>query len=403
MRGPHAAHAGRDPVRQPLCGLRVIDFTHVVAGPLATHMLRLLGAEVIKIESPEGDPLRNYSLVPGERGMAPAFIGINAGKKSVVLDLKAEEGRDAARRLIGSADIVVENFRPGVIGRLGLGYDDARALKPDIIFCSVSGFGQDGPLRDHPAIDQIVQSVSGLMRVSGLEEDGPIRIGIPIVDTFCGVMAALAILSAVIQRDRFGGQGQFVDVSMLDTTLVMMLSVVNPFLINGTPHVRTGNRGFSRAPTADTFATANGAVTIGAVQENHVRRLFDALGRPDLGDDPRFADRDGRMAHSDALQDELRAAFAARSAAQWGPLLAKAGVPAGEVLDFGDVLARGWVDQRDLRLSIPFGQDRVEILNAGFRFANGGGPGHCEPAPHLGEHTHAVLAGGSGAVNLHRP
>ncbi len=377
-------------MHQPLSGLRVVDFTHVVAGPLATHMLRLLGAEVIKVESPGGDPLRQYSLVPEERGMAPAFVGINAGKKSIVLDLKSPEGAEAARRLIASADIVVENFRPGVLDRLGFGFEAARALRPGLIYCSVSGFGQTGPLRDHPAIDQIVQSMSGLMNLSGQEEDGPIRIGIPIVDTFCGVMAALAILAAVIQRERFGGQGQNVDVAMLDTSMVLMLAVVNPFLLNGTPFVRTGNRGFSRAPTADTFPTAEGQITIGAVQENQVRRLFEALGRADLYEDPRFSDRDARMRHEDALQGELRAALAARAAAEWGPILATAGVPAGEVLNFSDVLSRGWIDERDLTLSIPYDSEDARILNAGFRFSEGG-PGVDAPAPPLGAHGPEVL------------
>ncbi|MDF0599305.1 CoA transferase [Psychromarinibacter sp. C21-152] len=376
---------------QPLEGIRVVDFTHVVAGPLATHFLRLLGAEVVKVETPQGDPLRNYSLVPEERGMAPAFVGINAGKKSVVLDLKSEDGQRAARRLIRSADIVVENFRPGVMDRLGFGFEAAKALKPDILYCSVSGFGQVSPLRDHPAIDQIVQSMSGLMNVSGLEEDGPIRIGIPIVDTFCGVLAALAMLAAVIQRDRFGGEGRMIDVAMLDATMVMMLSVVNPFLLNGTPYERCGNRGFSRAPTADTFSCAEGQITIGAVQDNQVRRLFEALGRPDLSDDPRFADRDSRMAHDEVLQAEIRDALAARPAAEWGTILAAAGVPAGEVLYFGDVLDRGWVDERDLFLSIPFGGGQAQVLNAGFRF-DAAGPGHDRPAPKLGADTDAVLS-----------
>ncbi len=377
-------------MQQPLSGLRVVDFTHVVAGPLATHMLRLLGAEVIKVESPGGDPLRQYSLVPEERGMAPAFVGINAGKKSVVLDLKSEDGAEAARRLIGSADILVENFRPGVLERLGFGFEAARALRPGLVYCSVSGFGQTGPLRDHPAIDQIVQSMSGLMNLSGCEEDGPVRIGIPIVDTFCGVMAALAIVSAVLQRERFGGEGQYVDVAMLDTSMVMMLAVVNPFLLNGTPFARTGNRGFSRAPTADTFPTAEGQITIGAVQENQVRRLFEALGRADLADDPRFSDRDARMYHDDALQAELRAALAARPAAEWGPILAEAGVPAGEVLDFTEVLSRSWLEERDLTLTIPYDGAEAQILNAGFRYATSG-PGIDAPAPDLGAHGPEVL------------
>lgn len=375
---------------QPLKGLKVVDFTHVVAGPLATHMLRLLGAEVIKIESPAGDPLRNYSLVPEERGMAPAFVGINAGKKSVVLDLKSDQGLAMAQTLIREADIVVENFRPGVLDRLGLGYEACKELKQDILFCSVSGFGLNSPLRDHPAIDQIVQSLSGLMNLSGEPDDGPIRIGIPIVDTFVGMMAALAILSAVIQRDRFGGP-QLIDVAMLDATMVMMLAVVNPFMINGTPFKRTGNRGFSQAPTADTFPTASGQITIGAVQDNQVQRLFKALGREDLSSHPDYANRDVRQANADALQGEIRAAFADKPASVWGPILAKAGVPAGEVLDFTDVLDRGWIDERDLRLSIPYeaatdGTGETQILNAGFRFERDG-PGHNEAAPKLGEHT----------------
>lgn len=379
-------------MHQPLNGIRIVDFTHVVAGPLATHLLRLMGAEVIKIETPQGDPLRNYSLVPGERGMAPAFVGINAGKKSVILDLKSPDGKAAAQSLIASADIVVENFRPGVMDRLGFGFDALKALKPDILFCSVSGFGQKSPLRDHPAIDQIVQSMSGLMNVSGEKDDGPIRIGIPIVDTFCGVLAALAMLSALIQRERFGGKAQRIDVAMLDATMVMMLAVVNPFLINGTEFERCGNRGFSRAPTADTFDCKQGQLTIGAVQENQVTRLYDVLGLQHLADDPRFADRDTRMANDTALQAELLRAFGTKTATEWGPLLAEAGVPAGEVLNFDDVLDRGWLDDRDLVLSIPCDGSSANILNAGFRFEHGG-PGVDSGAPKLGEHTAEICAG----------
>lgn len=376
---------------QPLAGYRVVDFTHVVAGPLATFLLRLLGAEVIKIEGPGGDPFRNYSLVPQERGMAPAFVGINAGKKSVVLDLKSEEGRATATTLVESADVVVENFRPGVIERLGFGFEDCKRIRPGIIHCSVSGFGQDGPLRDNPAIDQIVQSLSGLMRVSGEEPDGPIRIGIPIVDTYTGVLAALAIVSALLQRERFSGEGQRVDVAMLDATIVMMFSVVNPWLINRTPFTRVGNRGFSRAPTADTFPTADGGLTVGAVQEGQVRRFFECIGLKALIGDPRFSDRDVRMENAEALQAEIVRALSMKPASEWGELLAAAGVPAGEVLDFTDVLDRGWIDARDLKMSIPFGEGSVEILNAGFKFAEHG-PGLAEAAPALGEHTESVRA-----------
>jgi len=378
-------------MQQPLKGLRVVDFTHVVAGPLCTHFLRLLGAEVIKVESPKGDPLRNYSLVPAERGMAPAFMGINAGKQSVVLDLKSDDGRAAARDLIAASDILVENFRPGVLERLGFGFEEAKRLSPGIIYCSVSGFGLDSPLRDHPAIDQIVQSLSGLMMVSGEPDDGPMRVGIPIVDTFSGLLAAYAVLGAVIQRERFGGEGQMVDVAMLDATLVMMLSIVNPLLINGTKFTRTGNLGFSRAPTADTFPTADGFITVGAVQQVQVQRLFAALGVASLLDDARFADGDARIANAAALRADLEKAFAAKPARDWAGILARAGVPAGEVCSVEDVLARGWIDNRDLKMRIaaPDGGE-TEILNAGFRYASGG-PGLEGAPPPLGADTQAVL------------
>jgi len=393
-------------VPQPLEGIRVVDFSHVVAGPLATHFLRLLGAEVIKVEPPAGDPLRDYTLVPGERGMAPAFVGINAGKRSVVLDLKTQAGRTAARRLVETADAVVENFRPGVIERLGVGYDAVKAFNPGIVYCSVSGFGQFGPMRDHPAIDQIVQSVSGLMQLSGEANSGPMRIGIPIVDTFSGLLAAFAILAALMQRERGNGDGQFIDVSMLDATMVMMLAVVNPFLIAGTRPTRSGNRGFSQAPTADTFATKDGAITIGAVQQNQVERLFRAIDRTDLLDDARFADGDLRIANGKALQAELRAAFAMRTAEEWSATLNAAGVPAGAVRAFTEVIGLPFLDQRALKQVVPLADGFTTILNAGFVFANDG-PGVSEGAPLLGEHTETVLSSldrpGKRAAHARRP
>jgi crotonobetainyl-CoA:carnitine CoA-transferase CaiB-like acyl-CoA transferase len=283
---------------QPLSGVRIADFSHVIAGPLATHFLCQLGAEVIKVEPPMGDVLRYYTQRRELRGMAEPFIGANAGKKSVVLDLKSAFGRMAAQKLIASADIMVENFRPGVINRLGLGYDMVRAHNPSLIFCSISGYGQSGPMRDYPAIDQIIQSVSGLMGLSGEPDSGPMRVGFPIVDTYSALLAALAIQSAYIQRERDPERkGQYIDMSMLDASLVMMASVINPMVISDTQPRRTGNRGFSLAPTADTFETLENSITIGAVQQNQYERLCEALGRPDLLDDARFADPESRMAH----------------------------------------------------------------------------------------------------------
>ena len=379
---------------RPLAGVRIADFSHVIAGPLATHFLCLLGAEVIKVEPPTGDVLRNYTQRRELRGMSEAFIGANAGKKSIVLDLKSDAGREAASRLIESSDILVENFRPGVIDRLGLGYETVRKTNPGLIFCSISGYGQSGPMRDYPAIDQIIQSVSGLMGLSGEPDGGPMRVGFPIVDTYSALLAAFAIQSAYVQRLRDPeGRGQHIDMSMLDASLVMMASVIHPLMISDTNPKRTGNRGFSLAPTADTFDTLKDPITIGAVQQGQYERLCTALERPDLLTDPRFADPDSRMVHDDALQAELARTFATRTALEWEVILSEAGVPAGAVRPVREVLELDQLQGRDLMVEIPVPNPAVEqasILNAGFRFAHDG-PGVSGPPPLLGEHTEAVL------------
>ena len=380
---------------QPLAGVRIADFSHIIAGPLATHFLRLLGAEVIKVEPPTGDVLRNYTQRRELRGMAEPFIGANAGKKSIVLDLKSEFGRDAARKLIATSDILVENFRPGVIDRLGLGHAELQKGHPGLIFCSISGYGQDGPMRDYPAIDQIIQSVSGLMSLSGEPDSGPMRVGFPIVDTYSALLAAFAIQSAYVQRERDPQKrGQFIDMSMLDASLVMMASVVNPLVISGTEPRRTGNRGFSLAPTADTFETLDEPITIGAVQQNQYERLCAALGRPDLLQDVRFADSDSRMVHDKELQGQLATSFRTRTALEWERILSDAGVPAGAVRPVRDVLDLPQLRGRDLRLDIEVPNAAVghtTILNAGFKFAHDG-PGLDAPPPLLGEHTAQILA-----------
>lgn len=379
---------------KPLAGVRIADFSHVIAGPLATHFLCLLGAEVIKVEPPTGDVLRNYTQRKELRGMAEAFIGANAGKKSIVLDLKSAEGQEAARRLITTSDIMVENFRPGVIDRLGLGYDSIKQDNPGLVYCSISGYGQSGPMRDYPAIDQIIQSVSGLMGLSGEPDAGPMRIGFPIVDTYSALLAAFAMQSAYIQKVRDPqGRGQFIDMSMLDASLVMMASVINPMMISGTEPQRTGNRGFSLAPTADTFPTMDNAITIGAVQQNQYERLCAALQRADLLEDARFADPDSRMANDAALQAELTKSFATRTAAEWEVILSEAGVPAGAVRPIRDVLDLPQLEGRKLTVEVDVPSEavrRTTILGAGFIFERDG-PEVAGPPPRLGEHTEVVL------------
>lgn len=250
-------------------------------------------------------------------------------------------------------------------------------------------------MRDYPAIDQIIQSVSGLMGLSGEADSGPMRVGFPIVDTYSALLAAFAIQSAYIQRERDPERkGQYIDLSMLDASLVMMASVINPLVISDTEPKRTGNRGFSLAPTADTFDTLKDSITIGAVQQNQYERLCHAIERPDLLDDPRFATPDARMTNDVALQTELSRSFATKTALEWEEILSKAGVPAGAVRPVREVLELPQLEGRDLKLEIDVPNDavrRTTILNTGFRFAHDG-PGVSAPPPRLGEHTDEILA-----------
>ena len=374
-----------------LSGIRIADFTHVLSGPIATHFLCLMGADVIKIESPEGgDTMRNYGT--DQSGMAPPFIAVNAGKRSIALDLKSEAGLESARRLLATCDVVVENFRPGVMDRLGLSHETCRKLNPNIIYCSISGYGQFGELRNNPAIDQIIQSTSGLMSLTGEPSTPPIRIGFPVVDTFTGLLAAFAIMSSLLRRER-SGEGQYIDVAMFDAALVMMISSLGPYLINGIKPEKQGNRGFSMSPTADTFPTKQGSITLGAVRQEQFERLCKAIGRPDLIADPRYADRKSRIENAGSLRESVIEGLASRTAEEWEPLLNAVSVAAGVVREIPDVAAQSHLTDRHLKLPVAFpgfSLEQVEVLNAGFLFAQDA-PGIDRPPPRLGEHTEEIM------------
>ena len=381
---------------KPLAGLKVVDFSHVMAGPFANYFLGLLGAEVIKVEAPgRGDLFRDYDPDPRYAGMSPAFVAANAGKKSVVLDLKQPEGLEAARRLIAVSDVVVENFRPGVMDRLGLGYDAARGLREDIIYCSVSGYGQSGPMRDYPAIDNVVQATAGVMSVSGEPDGPPVRMGVPIVDTYVGTLAALAILAAIAGRARFS-EGQRIDVAMLDAALVMLTGAATPYLVKGEVPVRTGNTGFSAQPTAGLFSCRDGElVSLGVVQQTQYEQLCRVIARPDLAADPRFVDIKSRRAHARQLTAILEGVFLSRDSEAWEAALSQVGVPCGVVRDVGAACELAQLQHRGLKLPIriqglPDGEE-VSVLNAGFVFAHDG-PGVDQPPPTHGQHTAEVLA-----------
>jgi crotonobetainyl-CoA:carnitine CoA-transferase CaiB-like acyl-CoA transferase len=380
---------------QPLAGIRVADFSHVMAGPYATHLLRLLGAEVIKIEAPErGDAMRYYGPDRRYDGMAPAFVAVNAGKKSICLDLKAPADLAVARSLIARCDVLVENFRPGVMARLGLGFEATKALRPDIVYCSVSGYGQSGPLRDWPAIDNIVQATSGMMSLGGEPGDPPMRVGFPAVDTLTGQTAAFAILAALLRRARGSSEAQFIDVAMFDASLAFMASAVVPYLVTGKALQRTGQVGYSGQPTSGLFRTADDRyVSLGVVQQHQFERLAALLDRRQWLADPRFASSQLRLVNAAALVAELDAVFATAEAAHWESVLSAAGVPCGMVREVGEAVTLPHLAQRELKLplSVPGFADPVAVVNAGFRM-DSDGP-HVDVAPpRLDENREEILA-----------
>jgi CoA:oxalate CoA-transferase len=378
-----------------LDGIRVADFSHVMAGPYATHLLRLLGAEVIKIEAPgKGDAMRYYGTDRRYDGMAPAFIAVNAGKKSIVLDLKQPQDLEVARRLVARCDVLVENFRPGVMARLSLDYAAVRALNSRIVYCSVSGYGQSGPRRDWPAIDNIVQATSGMMSLGGDPDSPPTRVGFPVVDTLTGQTAAFAIVAALLRRER-GGAGDYIDVAMFDATMAFMTSAVVPYLVTGRALERTGNTGYSGQPTAALFVARDGQrVSLGVVQQHQFEQLARLLEQPQWLSDPRFVNPDARRANAAALQETLAAVLRTRDAADWEALLSAAGIPCGVVRDIAAAMSLPALDERSLRVplhipGLPQSED-VAVLGPGFVSA-ASGPAHLDRPPRHGEHTAEIL------------
>jgi CoA:oxalate CoA-transferase len=378
-----------------LGGIRVLDLTNVLAGPFGAYQLALLGAEVIKVEAPgAGDLARQLGADPAlnKALMGASFLAQNAGKRSVTINLKSEAGKAVFRRLLRTADVVIENFRPGVMERLGLGNDALRALKPDLIYCAISGFGQDGPLKDNPAYDQIVQGLSGVMSVTGDAASAPLRVGYPIADTIGGLTAAFAIAAALVRRGR-SGEGECIDVSMLEATLVTMGWQVSNWLIAGVRPQPLGNENMTAAPSG-LFATGDGPLNIAANQQQQFETLARLIGRPDLATDPRFADREDRKRNRLALKAEIEVALAGKSAREWSELFNAQGVPAGEVLDIPEVLEHPQVAGRDLvkRFEGAPGVGKpVAVVRSGFRLESGD-PAPATPPPALGADTEEVLA-----------
>jgi len=378
-----------------LAGTRVLDLTNVLAGPFCCYQLAQLGAEVIKVEVPgSGDLARQLGADPdlNRRGMGASFLAQNAGKRSITINLKHSKGREAFTRLAATCDVVVENFRPGVMERLRLDYAELKAIKPEIIYCAISGFGQDGPLKSNPAYDQIVQGLSGIMSVTGDAQSAPLRVGYPVADTTGGMTAAFAIAAALFRRER-SGEGEFIDVSMLESSLVAMGWVVSDWLIAGKRPEPMGNENMTASPSG-AFRTGKGLLNIAANQQSQFEALCRLIGRPELASDARFAGREERRRHRFELTAEIENALATRTAAEWAALMNDKRIPAGEVLDVPSVLEHPQIVTRKLLRAferVP-GVDRaVRVVRSGFRLGSGD-PAPSSPPPALGADTNRLLA-----------
>ncbi len=379
--------------RAILSGIRVLDLTNVLAGPFATLHLALLGAEVIKIENPkDGDLARKLGCVPelNDQLMGTSFLAQNANKKSVTLNTKSPEGKEIFKLLAKDADVLVENFRPGVMDRLGLGWTVLREINPRLVYCAISGFGQTGPDADKPAYDQIIQGLSGEMAVNGDARLTPLRAGFPVCDTVGGLNAAFAILAALYHRERTG-EGQFIDVALLDSIMPLMGWVAANLLIGKQPPVVMGNDNFTAAPSG-TFRTKDGHINIAANKQEQWESVCDVLGLPELKVDSRFQKRDIRKQNRKELTALLEDRLAQRPTAEWVELLNAQDVPSGEILDLEAALHQPQVQHRQtLREVAVEGIGTLPLFNLTAQFEKT--PGEITgPPPRLGADTAEILA-----------
>ncbi len=379
--------------KQIMQGVKVLDLTNVLAGPFATLHLALLGAEVIKIERPgSGDLARKLGTMTelNEQLMGTSFLAQNSNKKSVTLNTKSPEGKEIFKKLVKDADVLVENFRPGVMDRLELGYDILKEINPGLIYCAISGFGQTGPDAKKPAYDQIIQGLSGEMAVNGDERLNPLRAGFPVCDTVGGLNGAFAIMAALFHRERTG-EGQFIDIAMLDSIMPLMGWVAANLLIADREPVPMGNDNFTAAPSG-VFSTGDGHINIAANKQEQWESVCDVLGLPGLKTDPRFEKRDTRKQNRKQLTPLLEVKLAERGTDEWVELLNANGVPSGAILGLRDALQQPQIKHRQTLKDVPIdGIGSVPLFNLTAKFEQT--PGDItSPPPRLSADTAEVLA-----------
>jgi crotonobetainyl-CoA:carnitine CoA-transferase CaiB-like acyl-CoA transferase len=379
-------------VSKPFAGVRILDFTRYLAGPYGTYQLALLGADVIKIEARDGDDTRHQPVasVWAERKLPPGFLAVNGNKRSLTLDLRKPEAVAIVHRLVTRVDVVWENFRPGVMDRLGIGYNALAAINPRLVYCAVSGFGHSGPERTTAAFDGKLQAMSGIMSITGEPAGGPMRAGFALCDTIGGLTAALAVASALYQRSHTG-RGQFVDVAMLDAALAFIPGPVSEWTTAGIPQRQIGNGSVSRKPTANRFRAKDSYLVLAVLTEAQFQRLMAGIGRPEALEDPRFKDWPARTVNEPALRGVIEGALASADAKTWETRLTAADVPCSSIWAIEEIVEHPQLAHRDVLQTVDSPHGPMRLVGAGFRLAHGG-PSIDRPPPMLGEHTEEILA-----------
>lgn len=377
-----------DKLQPLLSGIRSLDLTRMLAGPYGTQLLADMGAEVIKIEDPVGDPMRQMGP-HFSQGESAYFLSANRGKKSVTLNLKSDEGRQAFLELMAVSDIVFENFRPGVMERLGLAYDTLKSHKPDIILCSISGYGQNGPRREQPAFDLVLQALGGGLSITGEPGRGPVRMGLPVADLAGGMFGAMAVAAALHRRAQTG-EGARLDISLLDGQVSLLTYMAQYYLISGEVPRSWGAQHENVVPY-NAYATSNGSLVVAAFAEKFWRGLCRALELDELIDDPRFATNPDRRQNREVLNVLLAKTFLTRSTAEWMARLQKAGVPAGPIQRVDEVLEDPQILARNMRITTEHPTiGPLEMLGNPIKVADT--EETFTPPPLLGQHTEEILS-----------
>jgi crotonobetainyl-CoA:carnitine CoA-transferase CaiB-like acyl-CoA transferase len=377
---------------RPFTGVRILDFTQVLAGPYASYQLALLGAEVIKIERRGGEDMRRTPLSRewADRNMAPSFLSVNGNKKSLTLDLQKPAARQIVTKLAKNADVVMENFRPGVMDRLDLGYAALSAVNPRLIYCAISGFGQTGPLRNEAGYDGKIQAMSGIMAITGHQEMGPTRAGFAVCDVLSGATGAFAVSSALFQRTHTG-KGQFVDVSMLEASLAFLTTQVADYTVAGHHQHQAGNQAVSRKVTANLFRAKDSFLLLAVNDEKQYRALMTELGRTDVFGDPRFDDWFLRKENETALREIIESALASAHSKTWERRLNDAGAPCASIWTVEEIIDHPQITERNVIQSLDSPYGPLRMMGSGFQMAHGGGKLDTL-APEPGADTDAVLA-----------